>query len=127
MRERYLSYLCNEPGPAACKSLSVSEEGVTRYLSGEERQLQMWSQLSLPAPLLESATCFTRIADSKFSKKLFRVSMARKTRIIRHASRRIRPPRQRREPRRTMQREYHRWYSHRLGMEMGVVVYGHWG
>ena len=26
-----------------------------------------------------------------------------------------------------MKREYHRWYSHRLGMEMGVVVYGHWG
>ena len=26
-----------------------------------------------------------------------------------------------------MKREYHRWYSHRLGMELGVVVYGHWG
>jgi len=26
-----------------------------------------------------------------------------------------------------MQREYHRWYSHRLGMELGVVVHGHWG
>ena len=26
-----------------------------------------------------------------------------------------------------MKREYHRWYSHRLGLEMGVVVYGHWG
>jgi len=26
-----------------------------------------------------------------------------------------------------MRREYHRWYSHRLGMDMGVVVYGHWG
>ena len=26
-----------------------------------------------------------------------------------------------------MQREYHRWYSHRLGLDMGVVVYGHWG
>lgn len=26
-----------------------------------------------------------------------------------------------------MRKEYHRWYSHRLGMEMGVVVYGHWG
>src|SRR5260370_14469249 len=29
--------------------------------------------------------------------------------------------------RRPMQREYHRWYSHRLGMELGVVVHGHWG
>lgn len=27
----------------------------------------------------------------------------------------------------TMKREYHRWYSHRLGFELGVVVYGHWG
>ena len=26
-----------------------------------------------------------------------------------------------------MKREFHRWYSHRLGMELGVVVYGHWG
>ena len=26
-----------------------------------------------------------------------------------------------------MQREYHRWYSERLGAEMGCVVYGHWG
>ena len=26
-----------------------------------------------------------------------------------------------------MQRDYHHWYSHRLGMEMGVVVYGHYG
>lgn len=26
-----------------------------------------------------------------------------------------------------MHREYHRWYSHRVGREMGVVVYGHWG
>jgi len=26
-----------------------------------------------------------------------------------------------------MQRDFHRWYSHRLGREMGVVVYGHWG
>lgn len=26
-----------------------------------------------------------------------------------------------------MQRDYHRWYSGRLGREMGVVVYGHWG
>jgi len=26
-----------------------------------------------------------------------------------------------------MQRDYHRWYSHRLGIELGVVVYGHWG
>ena len=26
-----------------------------------------------------------------------------------------------------MKREYHRWYSHRLGLDMGVVVYGHWG
>lgn len=23
--------------------------------------------------------------------------------------------------------EYHRWYSHRVGREMGVVRYGHWG
>src|SRR5260370_11372510 len=28
---------------------------------------------------------------------------------------------------RQMKREVHRWYSHRLGLEMGVVVYGHWG
>jgi esterase/lipase superfamily enzyme len=26
-----------------------------------------------------------------------------------------------------MKREYHRWFSHRLGLDMGVVVYGHWG
>src|SRR5260370_41827601 len=29
--------------------------------------------------------------------------------------------------RQSMKREYHRWYSHRLGMELGVVVYGHLG
>ena len=26
-----------------------------------------------------------------------------------------------------MQREYHGWFSSRLGREMGVVAYGHWG
>jgi esterase/lipase superfamily enzyme len=26
-----------------------------------------------------------------------------------------------------MHREYHRWYSGRLGRDLGVVVYGHWG
>ena len=26
-----------------------------------------------------------------------------------------------------MNREYHHWWSHRVGMEMGVVVYGHYG
>jgi esterase/lipase superfamily enzyme len=26
-----------------------------------------------------------------------------------------------------MRRESHSWYSHRLGRNMGVVVYGHWG
>jgi len=26
-----------------------------------------------------------------------------------------------------MKREYHRWYSHRLGLDMGVLVHGHWG
>jgi esterase/lipase superfamily enzyme len=26
-----------------------------------------------------------------------------------------------------MERTYHRWYSQRLGTEMGIVVYGHWG
>ena len=26
-----------------------------------------------------------------------------------------------------MKREVHRWYSQRLGFELGVVVYGHWG
>src|SRR6516225_2757193 len=26
-----------------------------------------------------------------------------------------------------MRREYHRWHSPRLGIELGVVVYGHWG
>jgi esterase/lipase superfamily enzyme len=26
-----------------------------------------------------------------------------------------------------MHREYHRWYSHRVGMDMGVVAYGHYG
>ncbi|HEY4879665.1 MAG TPA: hypothetical protein VIH97_11110, partial [Candidatus Acidoferrales bacterium] len=26
-----------------------------------------------------------------------------------------------------MKTEYHRWYSHRLGLDMGTVVYGHWG
>src|SRR5947209_2281878 len=28
---------------------------------------------------------------------------------------------------RPMKREVHRWHSPRLGMELGVVVYGHWG
>src|SRR5262245_25151858 len=28
---------------------------------------------------------------------------------------------------RAMKKEVHRWYSHRLGLELGVVVYGHWG
>src|SRR5260370_10114572 len=27
----------------------------------------------------------------------------------------------------TMKREVHRWHSPRLGIELGVVVYGHWG
>ena len=27
----------------------------------------------------------------------------------------------------TMKREYHRWYSSRLGFELGVVAYGHYG
>ena len=26
-----------------------------------------------------------------------------------------------------MKREYHRWYSSRIGWDMGVVVYGHYG
>src|SRR5712675_1556805 len=26
-----------------------------------------------------------------------------------------------------MNREIHRWHSPRLGIELGVVVYGHWG
>ena len=26
-----------------------------------------------------------------------------------------------------MRTDYHRWYSHRLGRELGIVVYGHWG
>jgi len=26
-----------------------------------------------------------------------------------------------------MRTEYHRWYSGRVGREMGLVVYGHWG
>jgi esterase/lipase superfamily enzyme len=26
-----------------------------------------------------------------------------------------------------MKREYHRWHSPRLGIDLGVVVYGHWG
>jgi esterase/lipase superfamily enzyme len=26
-----------------------------------------------------------------------------------------------------MKRAYHRWYSPRLGIDLGVVVYGHWG
>jgi len=26
-----------------------------------------------------------------------------------------------------VKREYHRWHSPRLGIELGVVVYGHWG
>src|SRR5215471_21215039 len=32
-----------------------------------------------------------------------------------------------RQARDTMKREYQRWYSQRLGLELGVVVYGHWG
>src|ERR1700761_152992 len=26
-----------------------------------------------------------------------------------------------------MKREYHRWHSPRLGLDLGIVVYGHWG
>ena len=26
-----------------------------------------------------------------------------------------------------MHRDHHRWYSHRLGREMGINVYGHYG
>src|SRR5438270_500618 len=26
-----------------------------------------------------------------------------------------------------MRREHHRWYSERIGRELGVMVYGHWG
>src|SRR5215468_2703836 len=26
-----------------------------------------------------------------------------------------------------MKKEVHRWYTHRLKLELGVVVYGHWG
>jgi esterase/lipase superfamily enzyme len=26
-----------------------------------------------------------------------------------------------------MRTDYHRWFSHRLGRDMGVAVYGHWG
>ena len=26
-----------------------------------------------------------------------------------------------------MKREYHRWHSPRLGLDMGVIVHGHWG
>src|SRR4030095_5275539 len=26
-----------------------------------------------------------------------------------------------------MKKEVHRWHSDRLGLELGVVVYGHWG
>ena len=26
-----------------------------------------------------------------------------------------------------MHKEYHRWYTQRLGLELGLVVYGHWG
>ena len=26
-----------------------------------------------------------------------------------------------------MRKDHVRWYSHRLGRDMGVVVYGHWG
>ncbi len=35
-------------------------------------------------------------------------------------------PRSRYNPR-PMQRHYQRWYSERLGRDMGVVAYGHWG
>ena len=30
-------------------------------------------------------------------------------------------------PKMPIQREYHRWFSHRLGHDMAVIVYGHWG
>jgi esterase/lipase superfamily enzyme len=26
-----------------------------------------------------------------------------------------------------METQYHRWFSHRLGRDLGVIVYGHWG
>jgi esterase/lipase superfamily enzyme len=26
-----------------------------------------------------------------------------------------------------MRTDYHRWYSHRLGRDLGIAVYGHWG
>src|SRR6202789_3494445 len=53
-----------------------------------------------------------------------------KRRIIRRFDTgRARKPRARRRPaiRSDMKTEYHRWYSHRLGLDMGIVVYGHWG
>src|SRR5262245_62137936 len=31
------------------------------------------------------------------------------------------------EERFSMKHEYHRWHSPRLGLDLGVVVYGHWG
>src|SRR6267378_8207291 len=31
------------------------------------------------------------------------------------------------DKRQWMKREYHRWHSPRLGIELGVVVYGHYG
>src|SRR3984885_13493021 len=59
--------------------------------------------------------------------RMLSIPRSRKRRIISRA-----PgfrPRSRRPPARrsNMKREYHRWYSQRLGLEMGVVVYGHWG
>src|SRR6202021_548387 len=59
--------------------------------------------------------------------RILSIPRSRKRRIISRASGNRRHSRRPPARRSNMKREYHRWYSHRLGMELGVVVYGHWG
>src|SRR5271166_2694322 len=69
----------------------------------------------------------TRIPDAKCCHELFPLSAFRKGRIIPPALIVARRSNRKLARRSKMKREYHRWFSHRLGLDMGVVVYGHWG
>jgi esterase/lipase superfamily enzyme len=75
-----------------------------------------------PARIAHSIT----ITEQKFSRTEFPVSRAVKHRIIPRSTFGLNFEQQL-ATRSDMKREYHRWYSHRLGLDMGVVVYGHWG
>jgi len=66
-----------------------------------------------------------RIAEQKFRRIEFPVFCALKRRIILRSTANRSKPQSIHES--DMKREYHRWYSNRLGLDMGIVVYGHWG